>query len=123
MPRVNYNDAMHAYAYALCYEVLRSTIREQLKAMPRPMLLKVMGVRLKRFKHFMAGGSPGKTLWESGLDFEEGMPQMPDVEIEAVALNLIADTFEDYDRPRIRRALADAILPVLRAEGREPSTL
>jgi hypothetical protein len=116
-------EVMRAIYFALSNEIVRSTIRTQLKSIGRPMLLQVLGVNAKRFRRFMEGGDPSARLWDAVTAMEEGMTEPAEVELEAVALNIITDTFPDFDRPRIRRALADAIRPVLLAEGREMSTV
>jgi hypothetical protein len=117
------DEVILAIYKALSDEIARSTIRTMLGSIPRPMLLKVLGVSAKRLRHFMAGGEPGEKLWEAVEGFENGMTEPVDLEMEAVALNLLVDRFPNWNRPRIRRALADAIRPVLLAEGREISTV
>jgi hypothetical protein len=116
-------EVMLAIYGALSNEIVRSTIRTQLQSIPRPMLLKLLGVSAKQFRHFMEGGEPGAKLWDGVAAFEEGMTEPAEVELEAVALNMLADRFPNWNRPRVRRALADAIRPVLQAEGRDLSTL
>lgn len=108
---------------AVTSEVMREILRAQLKSMPRPMLAKVMGVPLRRLNHFMNGGTPGYKLWSAGEAFGEGMTQPMEVDVETVAVNMLLSFFDDPDRPRIRRALAAAIRPVLLAEGHEPANL
>jgi hypothetical protein len=117
------DEVILAVYKALSDEIARSTIRTQMLSIPRPMLIKILGVNAKRLRHFMAGGEPGEKLWEAVEAFEEGMTEPVEVELEAVALNLLVDRFANWNRPRIRRALADAIRPVLLAEGREISTV
>ena len=54
----------------------------------------------------------------------EGMRVLPpEVDLDVVALNLIVDTFPTTGRPRVRRALADAIRLVLEADSRKLSPL
>jgi hypothetical protein len=117
------DDVMRAIYTALSNEIVRSTIRTQLLSLPRPMLIKLLGVSAKQFRHFMGGGEPSNKLWDAVEAFEEGMTEPVDLELEAVALNLIVERFPNWNRPRVRRALADAIRPVLLAEGREVTTL
>jgi hypothetical protein len=116
-------EVMLAIYQSLSNEIVRETIRTQLKSMPRPLLLKVMGVNAKQFRHFMGGGDPGARLWDAVAAFEEGMTEPVEVELAAVALNMLADLFPNWNRPRVRRALAEAVRPILLAEGRELSTL
>jgi hypothetical protein len=117
------DNVMLALYKALSDEIARSTIRTQLRSIPRPMLIKLLGVTPKRFRHFMEGGEPGDKLWDAVESFEAGMEAPVELDLEAVALNLLVERFPNWNRPRIRRALADAIRPVLSAEGREVATL
>ena len=124
MPTNNAREVEFEFKYALSYELLRATLREQLKSMPRRMLAGALGVNVRQLSWFMRGGHPSKRLYDAACAFSDGMQaQPPEVELEAVALNLIADTFDTRKRPQVRRALAEAIRPVLLAEGRTLETL
>ena len=85
--------------------------------------MQLLGVNGKQLRHFMNGGAPAGQLWDAGSAFEEGMAAPVEVELEAVALNIIADTFPNWHRARVRRALVEAVRPVLQAEGRTVETL
>lgn len=117
------DEVMRALYHALSNEIVRSTIRTQLRSLPRPMLLKLLGVSSKEFRHFMGGGDPCQKLWDAVAAFEEGMKEPVELDLEAVALNLIVERLPNWNRPRVRKALADAIRPILQAEGREVATL
>lgn len=117
------DDVMRAIYTALSHELVRATIRIQMQSIPRTILLKLLGVNGRQFRHFMAGGAPAGQLWDAGCAFEEGMAEPVEVQLESIGLNIIADTFPNYVRARVRQALADAVLTVLRAEGRELETL
>lgn len=121
--KANVFETEEAYLRAVASEIMREILRAQGKSLPPAMLAKLLGVNTRRLKHFMNGGNPGMKLWNAGESFADGMGRDMEVHVEAVALNVIADTFPDCDRPRIRRALAEAIRPVLLAEGRECGTL
>lgn len=118
----NAEEVMRAIYSALSDELVRSTLRTQLQSIPRPMLAKLLSVTPKRLDYFMGGGAPNDALWNGARAFEDGMPDPLEVEIEAVALNMLADLFPTWKRVRVRRALAEAIRPVLVAEGRTPET-
>lgn len=117
------DDVMRAIYTALSNELVRSAIRTQMQSIPRSILMEVLGVNGKQLKHFMDGGALPERLWEAGCAFDEWMAEPVEVELEAVGLNIIADTFPDWRRARVRRALVDAVLPVLRAAGRELADL
>lgn len=123
MPKVNASEALVAMDYALGYELMRETLREQARSMPRGLLANLLGVSRSTLSRFMNGGDAGPKLWAAGASFADGMADPPEVELEAVALNLIADTFPPRERARVRRALADAIRGALAAEGRTPSSI
>ncbi|HEU4883696.1 MAG TPA: hypothetical protein VFT45_15670 [Longimicrobium sp.] len=117
------DEVIRALYHALSNEIVRSTIRTQLQSIPRPLLIKLLGVSAKRFRHFMEGGEPSAKLWDAVEAFEEGMQEPVELDLEAVALNLIVERLPNWNRPRVRKALADAIRPILQAEGREVATL
>lgn len=121
--RLNAQEMEEAYLRAVASEMMREILRTQMKSMPREVLEQLLGKGGSRLAHFMAGGSPGEDLWNAGESFADGMGGTLEVEVEAVAINALADTFPEEDRPRIRRAIAAALRPVLAAEGRELAAL
>jgi hypothetical protein len=112
----NAREVMHDFDYALGYELMRCVLRTQLKSLPPMTLARVLGVRWKRIRFFLDGGDPGPALWDAASAMAEGMEEPGEVEMEAVALNLLADLFPRMERPRVRAALAAALMPVLEAE-------
>lgn len=112
MPLVNSLEALHAFDYALGYELMREVMRRMLRTHPMRGLARYAGVTEDEFQAFMDGGDPGVALWAAGETMATGMEQ-PDVELDAVALNLLAATFPLAERVRARAELAAAIAPVL----------
>ena len=121
--KVNAAEMEELYLRAVASEMMREILRAQMKSIPRTMLAKVLGVTGRRLNHFMGGGAPGYKLWNAGESFADGMTEKMEVDVEAVAVGLLLSLFDDPDRPRVRRALAEAIRPVLLAEGHEPANL
>jgi hypothetical protein len=112
------------YLRAVASEMMREIMRVQLQSMSTATLAQVIGVSVRRLNAFMNGGTPGYKLWNAGEAFADGMKERPmEVDVEAVAVNVLLSLFDDIDRPRVRRALGEAITPILREEGWEPANL
>jgi hypothetical protein len=75
-------------------------------------------VRVGVLEKFMAGGDPGGKLWRAG-EALASRRWTPEMEVTDIALNILADTFPIAARVRVRKALADLILPALDALQRE----
>lgn len=116
--------ALAAADFAVGFEVMRQVIRHHLKTVPLNLLAKSLGVTPDVLWSFMEGAPLPVAVFQSGKAQKLAAGLYPvTVEPEAVALNYLADTFPEKDRPRVRRALAQALLPVLQSEGRHPETI
>jgi hypothetical protein len=113
-------EAVEAMDYALGYELMRALLRAELEHVASPAELAAhLGVSERDLSEFLAGGEPGADLWAAG-EALSGKREPVTVTAEALALNMMADTFPIPERPTARRALADAVRPVLAAAGRGP---
>lgn len=110
-------EATVAMEYALGYELMRQAFRAEMERTSVGALAKQLSVSPRTLKRFMEGGEPGKQLWASGRWFVPTQ-EAPVVSAEALAINLVADTFPPGERADLRRALVEALQPVLNTAGR-----
>lgn len=109
---MNPAEAMAAVDYAFGYALMRAMLRDELGTVPAPVLARTLGVPLDALETFMDCGEPGGALWRAGEALAKDR-EPPEMEVPDIALNLLADTFPLAERVRVRKALADLILPAL----------
>lgn len=109
---MNAKEAVVAMDYAIGFALMRALFSAELRTIPAPVLARTLGVPVDDLTAFMDGGEPGGALWEAGHRYAEGC-EPPEMEPADIALNLLADTFPLAERVRVRKALADVILPAL----------
>lgn len=109
---MNAREAVVAMDYAIGYALMRALFRAELQTVPAPVLARTLGVPEDVLLAFVDGAEPGGALWEAGHRLAEGR-EPPEMEPVDIALNLLADTFPLADRVRVRKALADVLVPAL----------
>jgi hypothetical protein len=109
---MNAKEAVVAMDYAIGYALMRALFRTELQTIPAPVLARTLGVPVDDLSAFMDGGEPGGALWDAGHRYAEGR-EPPEMEPVDIALNLLADTFPLAERVRVRKALADVLVPAL----------
>lgn len=109
---MNAAEAVEAMDFAIGYALMRAMLRTELRTIPAPVLARTLGVPVDALESFLDGAEPGEDLWEAGHKYA-GRCDPPEMEPADIALNLLADTFPLAERVRVRKALADVILPAL----------
>ncbi|HEX5872394.1 MAG TPA: hypothetical protein VFY65_18320 [Longimicrobium sp.] len=110
-------EAQQAVDVALASEMMRALFRVVMETIQPDGLARRAGVHTSALQAFMDGADPDVRICTAGERLaDEYAP--PEVQLEAVGLHLIADTFPPEQRAEVRRALADAVEVVLAAHGR-----
>lgn len=113
----NVREAQIAVEGALGSEIMRALFRVLMETIRLDGLAGRAGVHTSALQAFMDGADPGVRILTMGERLADEYAR-PEVQLEAVGLHLIANTFPPEQRAEVRRALADAVESVLAAHGR-----
>lgn len=109
-------DPLADVEYAAAFEFLRYTVRTRLAEFGSiDELAKHLVIDARELRRFLAGGRPGKLLWDALTPFAREQPEMADSGM--VGLALIADRLPFRLRRRARTMLADRLDEFLRDHG------
>lgn len=109
-------DPLADVEYAAAFEFLRYVVRTRLAEFGSiARLAEHLVIDARELRRFLAGGRPGKLLWDALTPFAREQPRMADSGM--VGLALIVDRLPFRLRRRARTMLADALADFLRAHG------
>lgn len=109
-------DPLADVEYAAAFEFLRYVVRTRLPEFGSVAeLARHLVVDARELRRFLAGGRPGKLLWDALTPFAREQPRMADSGM--VGLALIVDRLPFRLRRRVRTMLADSLVDYLLKHG------
>jgi hypothetical protein len=111
------NEARAAVDAAYILELARAFLRAEIRRAGETGTARQLHVRRSTLRDFMAGGDPSRKLFDAAAELVLDRP-LPPLAPEALAVQLLAETFPRTRRVEMRQAFTDALRPVLEREGR-----